>query len=164
MKKLLLLLVPLVLLISCETSGEVRREVGVEPPTKLAPKPAPKSNGIIVGVIVTCEYRGEVISIKHGVGSCFNEAKEEKKYDTIHDSPATISGFSSIALWELTILTPQGTTYTVYTEFWKDLDEFLSDENYDGWLSVKNDKLPQRAPEPQLGDTWPPITLRPSSK
>ena len=138
MKKLLLLLVPLLLLVGCETSAEV----GVEPPTK----PAPKSNGIIVGVIVACELEWEVISMKHGVESCF-----------MHKRNGFRQGFVQNTLWELTILTPQGDTYTVYTEFFKDLEGYFEENpiQHDEWL-ISWVEDPQRAPEPKLGDPWPP--------
>jgi len=117
MKKLLLLLVPLVLLISCETSAEVV-EVAVEPP----------QSGIVVGVIRECaggQSSGSEIFFYdlYGVEICESEkaaAVEDGRLRLIKD------------FWKITVLTPQGESYVIELDV-VDSAEFLPVEIGDTW-------------------------------
>ena len=115
MKKLLLLLVPLVLLVSCESSVEV--EVGSEP-----------QSGIVVGVIRECaggQSSGSEIFFYdlYGVEICESEkaaAVEDGRLRLIKD------------FWKITVLTPQGESYVIELHV-DDSAEFLPVAIGDTW-------------------------------
>ena len=109
MKRLLLLLVPLVLLISCETSAEVAAE--------------PQS-GIVVGVIRECAAIQGAGSITvtydlYGVENC-----ESQK--------ARGNTFVLKDFWKITVLSPQGESYVIELHV-DDSAEFLPVEIGDTW-------------------------------
>ena len=132
MKKLLLLLVPLVLLVSCETSAEVV-EVAVEPP----------QSDVIVGKLIVC---GDGTGVY-----CFSAAMEETDYSSAQDA-----GYDWDTVWQLTVRTSHGTTYTITTDFFKDLEGWRSDPERDWYWLQPDTKQPEQIPEPKLGDPWPP--------
>ena len=113
MKKSLLLFVPLLFLVGCSSSG------GSAP----AATAAAVTTDVIVGKMQVCTF-GE--KARRGQ-ECYSP-KRSVPYNggTITQEAHWLSG----TRWELTIRTPQGTTYTVETPF-------------------------QDAPEPVLGQSWP---------
>ena len=110
MKKLLLLLVPLVLLISCETSAEVEPQ-----------------SGIVVGAIRECErtytMSGNTKTLAFIGSQC------EEWTDQPSDGLTVITSYD---FWEITVLTPQGESYVIKLDV-KDSTEFLPVEIGDPW-------------------------------
>jgi len=126
MKKLLLLLVPLLFLVGCSSSG------GSAPAATAAATTAAVTTDVIVGKMQVCSSEeGKVLRGQ----DCFrptlnpNPDKSQPLWMQRIDfsgPPAWVEN----TVWELTIRTPQGTTYIIETPF-------------------------HGTPEPVLGQSWP---------
>ena len=125
MKKLFLLLMPLLLLVGCSSSG------GSAPAATATT--AAVTTDVVVGMMQVCTYEGKNL---RGL-DCQPQCLERSSFPTDAGAVKCMDqimhgrdGFFMSTRWELTIRTPQGTTYKVEVSF-------------------KDD------PEPVLGQSWP---------